>query len=238
MTQKMHDDETQYKKAKQLNSCSACLIKNICIPANITQLDAELLNELQFISILLGPKQYLYKQGERSDSLYLVRSGILKSTSCLANGEETIMEFYFPSDMFGWEAIDPTQLSTSIIAIDYSNICQISQPELASLMGKHEALSKQVLQLMAKRIYHDNLILLNSHAKQRVAKFLMYLCRIYSGNNQKQLSCKLEMTNRDIANYLRISPETLSREFKSMQTSGLINRSNGAIVIDNLFSLT
>ncbi|MCX7124449.1 MAG: cyclic nucleotide-binding domain-containing protein [Gammaproteobacteria bacterium] len=182
-----------YAKIDRPSACQRCSHAPYCLPSQVPHTPI-LLNDFQFPSRALKRGEHLCYQGEYLKNLYIIRAGLLKSTITKKNGEEYIMGFYFPPDLFGWEGIDEMHRSIAITAIDQSNICVIPTEKMFSLTQQIPTLGTQLLKMISHRIHQDNIALLRH----------------------------LLMTHQDIANYLRITPNTISRIFHAWQKKKLI----------------
>lgn len=193
------------------NICQQCRHAAHCLP-----LDKQL-QALQFSARILKRGEYLHYQGQQSPHLYIIRAGSLKSYTIKSNGEEFVMGFYFPPDLFGWENINAHQQSISIVALEQSNICIIPTEKMFSLTQQIPTLGNQLLQMVSRRIQQDNIALLRTSAQQRIATFLLQLKMRY------QHSCfQLMMTHQDIANYLRMTGSTISRILNEWEKKKII----------------
>ena len=219
------------------NKCKYCRISTLCLPAKVEKKTLKKINELKFNSRVLKPGEYLCRQGELSKNLFALRSGLLKSFTTKADGQEYIMGFHAPPELFGWEGIDQSQKSLSIIALDHSNVCEIPLEKLATVGALIPGLEAQILHLVSQRIRRDNLNLLRTSAEQRVASFLLQLSEQNSLLGYPFYLCRLKMTHQDIANYLRIAPETISRTFRTLQKKGLIKAVRKKIFLNDIDGL-
>lgn len=194
------------------NECQNCLRAPTCLGNNLFQFPARMLKR----------GEHLCYQGQQSQNLYILRSGLLKSYITKPNGEEFVMGFYLPPDLFGWEGIDESQRSIAITALDQSNICVIPTDKMFSLTQTMPQLGGQLLQMVSRRIYQDNVALLRTSAQQRVATFLLQLELRYRQLGFPKQTLQLMMTHQDIANYLRITPSTISRIFHELDKNKII----------------
>ena len=204
------------------NTCRTCNRASICLLAQLTPNTTQLLNTLQFNAKTLKRGEHLCHQGQTSDNLYILRAGSLKSYVTKANGEAFVMGFYFPPDLFGWEGLDDQQRATSIVALDESNICIIPTEKMFALTQQSPALGAQLLKMVSRRIHQDNVALLRTSAEQRVATFLLQLVTRFSHIGFSNLTFQLPMKHQDIANYLHITPNTISRIFHDLQKKKLL----------------
>lgn len=199
------------------NECTHCSRATICLLPRIHGSSAALLDEFRFSARHLKRGEHLCYQGQESKNLYILRAGMLKSYIVKPNGDEFVMGFYLPSDLFGWEGIDEKHHSISITALDQSNICVIPVEKMALLARTIPGFSAQLLQMVSRRIHQDNVALLRTTALQRVATFLLQLEFRYQQLGFSARTLQLMMSHQEIANYLRITPSTISRIFHELQ---------------------
>ena len=133
------------------------------------------------------------------------------------------MHFHFPPELFGWEGIDDEQLSFSTVALDYTNVCEIPLDQLKLLVARHPAIQMQLFKLINRTIRNNNIAMLKLSAEQKVTTFILSLSKHFHSLGYPPYLCQLTMTHQDIANYLRIAPETISRILHGLQNKGLIN---------------
>ncbi len=219
---------TLLKPRRFTNQGKSCRIANLCLSANIDKATLKELDQLRFTSRTLNPGEILCRQGQLQDHLYAVRSGMLKSYITQSEGREFVMGFHLPPDIFGWEGIDAEHLSTTIVALDHCNVCEIPLDHWEQLISEIPGLGVQLLRLVSQKIRFDNHRTIKTTVEQRVANFLLQLMTLYRKLGYPEYLCKLPMTHQDIANYLRIAPETISRSFRQLQQKGAIRLSKSS----------
>ena len=219
------------------NQCSQCRIAHLCLPAKLNKQLLQKNFDLVFQSRILNPGEHLCHQGEKHNHLYLLRSGLLKSYINQENGEEFIMYFHLPPEMFGWEGIDQEQLSFSIVALDYSNVGEIPLNKIDQLITLYPELQTQIFTLINQTIRNNNIAMLKTTALQKVSTFILLLSKHYKSLGYPHYHCQLSMTHQDIANYLRIAPETISRTLHQLQDRNIIKVYRKKIYISNIQEL-
>lgn len=220
-----------------LNSCNNCRMSNHCISAKIEKNNLKLLHNLSFKARILSPADHLCRQDEPLHSLYVIRSGLLKSYTIKENGDEFVMGFHFPGQLLGWDLFGDGKSMLSISAVEDSNVCEIPIEQFKSLIKSQPEIEWQIFQLISKQIKNNNEILLRTTAEQRVAHFLMNLSREYVLQQFPPNICKTSMTHHEMANYLRIAPETISRIFRRMQNNKIIKVTKKNIMIQDFEKL-
>ncbi len=226
------------KHKPHTNHCSQCRISHLCLPGKLNKKILQFSQDLAFTSKVLNPGDHLCHQGEKHEHLYLLRSGLLKSYYNQENGEEFVMYFHLPPELFGWEGIDQEQLSFSIVALDYSNVCEIPLKKLEQLMTIHPEVQTQLFSLINQTIRNKNTAMLKTTAEQKVSTFILLLSKHYKSLGYPYYHCQLSMTHQDIANYLRIAPETISRTLHHLQDRNLIKVYRKKIYISDFAGLT
>ena len=222
----------------QSNHCSQCKMAPYCIPAQLNNDSIKIAKYLTFHARSLEPGEHLCRQGTLTDSVFLIRSGMLKSYFDKEDGEEYIMDFHFPPELFGWEGIDKKQTAFSVIALDFSSVCEIPIQQLKSLLSKNPLILDQFFSLVNLRIRNDNRKQLRTTAEQRIAEFILQLVKHYKRLGFAYDMCKLLMTHQDIANYLRLAPATVSRLLHQLQSKNILSIQKKKIYINNKVELT
>ena len=168
----------------------------------------------------------LFSMGDPFDALYVVRAGSAKSFLSSSRGDEQISGFFHPGDMIGADGFDTMTHAHSLKFLETSSVCRISVGELNKALGESALMRQQLLKSMSRALVDEQQLLLSVgkfNSEQRLAKFLLDLSSRFE---QRGLSAKvfdLSMTRIDIANFLGMAIETISRLLGKMQHQGMIN---------------
>jgi len=160
----------------------------------------------------------IYGEHEPAEYLYLVISGAARTYRRLDDGRRQISAVYLPGDVFGVEAGD-VHLSSAEAICD----AQILVARRSAVMARAEhekSLARQLWMLTVRelqRVQEHSLALIKS-AEERVAGFLLEM----AGRNSSGAAVELPMSRQDIADYLGLTIETVSRTFSQFVHSGTI----------------
>ena|SRR3990167_2984477 len=220
------------KPIKKYNKCKHCHIANLCLGGHNNN-NTKIFQKLKFKAKTLQPGMHLIRQDEITQNLYAIRTGILKSYVTQADGQEYVMSFQIAPELFGWENIENKKATMSIVALDYTNVCIIPFSQLAELIQTAPEIEMQIFRMVSKSFHKNNLASIRTSALQRVANFLLVLSEHSRLLGFPYYLCRLSMTHQDIANYLRIAPETISRTFKNMQQQEIIKICQKKIYIND-----
>lgn len=207
-------------------TCDICRLRAACLPDHIQdQNAARALSGLIVPGVPLPRGTYLYRQGEPRRSFFLVRSGSAKSFQVNENGHEDVMGFHFPTDMIGAASLEHKNYSESAVLLERSTMCEVPAADLEVLLRNDAALlhsffSKLAQSFEAER--HARVRLHHASADERVADFLLELSSRFRAIGRDDGALFLSMSRYDIANYLGLAAETISRALGRLQDAGVI----------------
>jgi CRP/FNR family transcriptional regulator, nitrogen fixation regulation protein len=164
--------------------------------------------------------QIIVIEGEPSEYILLVISGVIRSFRLFQNGTRSIVAFYLPTEFSGLTT-HPTHSLTAEAAAD-ANILFFKRSALFSMATYESRIAKFLLTatLTEVRRTQEHSLLISRDAKCRVASFLIDL----SKRTGTQTCLDLPMSHQDIADHLGLTIETVSRVITQMENLGLIAR--------------
>jgi CRP/FNR family nitrogen fixation transcriptional regulator len=160
----------------------------------------------------------IYGENETADYLYKVVSGAVRTYKVLTDGRRQIGEFYLPGDVFGLEG--GSEHTFSAEAVTDSKITVIKRSGLVALAARDNDVAHQLWALTNSELrrVQDHVMLLIKTAQERVVGFLLEMAaRLPSGNH-----FELPMSRQDIADYLGLTIETVSRTLTQLENSAAI----------------
>lgn len=176
----------------------------------------------------------IYGEAEPAEYLYQVVSGAVRSYRMLDDGRRQIGAFYLSGDVFGVEPGDIHLASAETICD--AQVLVIKRSAVMARAERERDLAKQLWTLTVRelqRVQEHSLVLIKS-AEERVAGFLLEM----AGRNSCAGTIELPMSRQDIADYLGLTIETVSRTFTQLAQSGKISlESSRRIVFRNKAAL-
>ena len=160
----------------------------------------------------------IYGEDEPAEYLYQVISGAVRTYRMLDDGRRQIGAFYLAGDIFGIEAGDVHL--TSAEAICDAQVLVIRRNAVMARIERERDLAKLLWTLTMRelqRVQEHSLVLIKS-AEERVADFLLEV----AGRNSNAEAIELVMTRQDIADYLGLTIETVSRTLSQLEKSAAI----------------
>jgi CRP/FNR family transcriptional regulator len=171
----------------------------------------------------LEPKQPLFHEGDPADVVYNLTEGSMKLYKLLPDGRRQVTGFLFPGDFLGL-SVDSEHAFTAE-ALDECEMCRFPRNRFEQFIEEHPEMEHELLRMAAHELAaaQDQMVLLGRKtATERVASFLLDLHRRALRQDRNSESFRLAMSRTDIADYLGLTKETVSRAFTWLKTRGLI----------------
>jgi CRP/FNR family transcriptional regulator len=165
----------------------------------------------------------IFREGDPSDHVYSVSGGAVKLYKLMSDGRRQIIGFLFSGDMFGL-GLDGGYVYTAETVIP-TQLCRFTHRKLDSLMSEIPRLERKLFSVTVKDLVaaqEQMLLLGRKTAKEKVATFLLRLSRrsVLQGHPSSPIA--LPMSRADIADYLGLTIETVSRTFTQLKKEAII----------------
>ncbi len=206
----------------QLHFCTTCAFSDACLSQGY---DKSALLDLHVLVEHIGPfheGEHIFREGDHFNAIAAVRVGTVKTYVLDASGHQQVLGFHLPGEIIGLSAISQSRYPCNAVALDTVMLCRFSFPKMALLATRMPGLQAQLFRLLSEDIGKAALLAGDFSADERMAAFLVALSRRYARRGFSATRLHLTMTRTDIANYLRLAPETVSRVLKRLQSEGLI----------------
>jgi len=166
----------------------------------------------------LGPNEEIFGEKEPAEYVYKVVSGAVRTYTILKDGRRQIGAFYLPGEIFGLEIDNEHQLSAE--AIGSTVVRVVRRSAVMSLAERDGEVARALWSLTARALYRaqEHVMLLIKSAQQRVACFLLEMSDRIAATD----TVELPMSRQDIADYLGLTIETVSRTMSQLASESSI----------------
>ena len=172
----------------------------------------------------IEPNTTIFREGDTAQHLYEITVGAVKLYKLLSDGRRQIIAFLFPGDFFGL-SYNGTYAYTAEAMLPVM-VCRFPKRQLDSLFQEIPSLEKKLLGATAQELAaaHDQMLLLGRKtAREKVASFLVMLWdRLCGDSRERHQVINLPMSRSDIADFLGLTIETVSRTLTGFRREGLI----------------
>ena len=175
-------------------------------------------------------EEEVYGEGEDTEYVYKIVSGAVRTCKILGDGRRQIHGFHLPGDLFGFEPGQAHRLTAEAVAD--TKVLMFKRRQLERLATQNVEVACQLWTMTARNLQHaeEHMILLGRRtALERVAAFVLEMDSRLGGTG----SIELPMSRRDIADYLGLTLETVSRSMSQLQTDRSLSLSGARRVVLN-----
>ena len=211
------------------NCCNNCR-GNLCaskVPMFENLNDEELLD----IVNMINHKEYIkgdiiFSEGNIANTLYSVNEGKIKLYRYTKDGKEQILHILSEGDFFGeLDLIKPSTYRFNAKAIVDAKVCTLTKDELKDAMMRKPEIGIKLLETVRERLSKVEDLVQNLATKDvdsRMAYLITDLMTSYGENIEDSISIKLPISRGDMANYIGVTPETISRKLKKFEDEKII----------------
>lgn len=197
--------------------CALCEVREKSICAELSA--REMAQVEKVMAHRKTPKgKALVTEGEPNENLYIVLEGSFRLTKFLEDGRRQITGFLFRGDFFG---VRPTEACAyTAEALENSLVCRFPHAYLDDMATRFPGIKDRLI-ARGQTEYHkaqDHIVLLGKkNAEERVMSFLELVRRSTAATSAQ---VPLSMSRQDIADYLGLRHETLSRTLAALKENG------------------
>ena len=188
-----------------------------------------------FIEIsTLEKGEYLYKKGAKFSYIYQLRIGAIKNEIVFENGLRQVIQFLLPGNLLGLDGISSKKYQVDAISQTNSQFCKIKIEEVKKIPAQYPNLTNVIENEMGTLLNLSNLHVINLanlNAIERLADFLINYANRLGAIGFDRESFILPMNRDDLANYLGIKTETISRLLTQLEEIGAIQIRNRQVEI-------
>jgi CRP-like cAMP-binding protein len=160
----------------------------------------------------------IYGENEDAEYLYKVVTGTVRTYKVLADGRRQIGAFYVPGDVFGLESGALHAFSAEAVAD--SKVLVVKRSAVVALAARDTEVAHQLWTITSRELQRaqEHFLALIKTAEERVVGFLLDMAARVSNGNQFELP----MSRQDIADYLGLTIETVSRTMTQLENLAAI----------------
>src|SRR4249919_3262543 len=174
--------------------------------------------EMMGTSMSFARNAEIYGENEPAEYLYKLVSGSVRTSKILNDGRRQISAFYLPGDVFGLEISGEHALSAE--AITDVEILLVKRSAIEALAARDTDVARQLWAVTGRELQRmqEHILLLIKTAQERVAGFLLEMAMRIKSTTE----IELPMSRQDIADYLGLTIETVSRTLTILENSAAI----------------
>jgi CRP/FNR family transcriptional regulator len=200
--------------------CAGCNVRPLALCGALDAADVHVVGSIAHPRRIDAGKQ-LIQEGDPAEDVFTLTDGMLKLYKLMPDGRRQITGFMIPGDFIGLAYGQSYIYSAE--AVVTTNACRFRRTALLEKMAEHPELEHRLLGLASNELaaaQAQMLLLGRKSARERLASFLVGLAERRRIAAEETMS--LPMSRSDIADFLGLTIETVSRVFTAMRKDGLI----------------
>lgn len=211
------------------NCCDNCR-KDVCtkkVPIFAVLNSCELVDVLEkIVHKEFKKNEIIFSEGGKAKTLYFVNQGKIKLYKYTKDGKEQILHILSEGDFFGeLNLLRESEYGFNAQAIENCKICTLSKDELKDILLSKPEIAIKILEVMGERLSKiENLAqnLATNDIDARISYLLLDLAEKYGQIELDNINIDLPINREDMANYIGVTRETISRKLKKFEEEGLI----------------
>ncbi len=226
---KVKNDKNKYVE------CDHCSMNSVCQPVATAQQSINLSDSYLQKRIPNKTNNVLFQQSTSITNIYAVSSGIFKLCQKTDDDEENIIGLRFPGELIGEDALYLKRYNYTAIAVGDSSACKVSVEQMISCGKLVPEVQQNFIELLSRQSYvrqrNFQAYIGKKSADSLLAAFLLNIIERNADYTGSDDSIELLLSRNDIANFLGLRRETLSRVFSKFQKEQLIQVQSKKIIL-------
>jgi len=216
-------------------TCAVCEMRHVTFCAVMNETEIVKLGKLAHHSHS-EPHQLLFQEGDPAREVFNVLEGTVKLYKSLPDGRTQITGFLFPGDFLGLSSGNDYGYSAE--AIDRVKVCRFQRRELTAVFGELPKLTERWLRISNDELSaaQDQMLLLGRKtAREKVLSFLLTMSERAKRRGKPGNPISLTMSRAEIADYLGLTVETVSRTLTKLREEGVLKlpRPQEVVLLDS-----
>ncbi len=209
--------------------CAKCPTRSKCLNATLTVNEIDSLPAQYIQCTTLHEGDYLYRKGDPLTHIYNLRFGSIKSEIILHGGMRQVTHFSLPGELLGLDGIANGKHQVDTICLSTTEVCLITIGNLKKLTREFPSLMNGIENSLGALLSTTDIHmfdLVNLNATEKLADFLVSYANRLSTAGFDRDNFTLTMNRADLASYLGVKIETLSRSISQLEKMGAIKMNN------------
>ena len=226
-------DEPNAKSVQEV-ACSECGLDPLCQVLDYAEQGSGVPEGVLMRRQPVQRGEMLFSLNQPFAAIYAVKSGSFKAVVTGTSGQDRVVGFFLPGDLVGAEGMANQAYSYGVRALEESSVCSLEIDRLAHTGRSTEVLQEALITMLGQEVALNHMVtssLIQQNAEQRLAAFILSIAKRSSIRGFSQPYLGLSMSRSDIASYLGLARETVSRVLTRFQNTGLIGLRKHAVKV-------
>jgi len=175
------------------------------------------------------PHEIIFRQGEASEWLYIVRAGQLKLTATDRDGREQIIRVAVAGQLIGYHAISDLHHPYTATVLTPARLCGIRHHDMLRVMEQNVEVSRRLVQLLNQELSQAQALIRILGQKSAAEKLALFLLSLVPEHERREPPAEMPMplSRREMADMLGLAVETVSRLMAELKRARIIEAPRG-----------
>lgn len=205
-------------------NCANCKVQALCMPPGLSSQELDAVEDMVVSRIKVKRGAMLFANGDRFKSLYVVRTGFIKTQILAEDGRTRVSGFHMAGDALGLDAVAADIHTCDAIAMEDAEVCVLPFDRVERTARAVAALQHHLLKIMGREIVRQGQLMLmgGMAAEERIASFLLNLSERLHARGYSRTELVLRMSREEIGSAVALKPETVSRTFSKFAADNIV----------------
>lgn len=222
------------------HQCESCILRLDCFIAKLLSLNGQNQEQIAKNKRSIRQGEFLFKTGNKSESIYIVKVGAIKTVKVCPQGTETVLAYHFPGDIVGAASINKGHHHLNAQALSDTRVCELPWDQLTQNTPYGLELSLRISELISDEVNHGYERIIVMSKKQPISKVAYFL--VSYSKRMKNLGLSTTEFNfpvsiSELSTYLGLARETVSRQLSSLKEKNIVDIRGKSIKIRSYESL-
>ncbi|CAA6817614.1 MAG: Crp/Fnr family transcriptional regulator [uncultured Thiotrichaceae bacterium] len=217
-----------------------CNLQKICFPRGLDAEEMKSFEESAHKTVKVTRKQKLYQRTQPLTSLYAIKAGSIKTSFSSTQGQTQVLGFHMAGDLLGLDGFATDRHTSDAVAMEDSLLLELPIENFESLCQIMPSLRKIMMQQVGSEINRSQALALTlgqMQTDERLATYILRMSCYFKSRGFSSTEFNLPMPRNDLANYLGMAPETLSRTIAKMEKQSILKFNRREITIFSIEGL-
>jgi CRP/FNR family transcriptional regulator len=184
------------------------------------------------------PGQVVFREGDSSDTCYIVRDGRARATHEHGDGRTITLATFGPGDIFGELAMfEDERRSATVEAVEPTSVVAVLGPDMRALMNEHPEIATRLVIALGRRLRDANQRLSRQSFQTVQSRVAMVLSELVAQEADGSDDVLVTTTQADLAQLAGSSRESASRFLAVLERAGVISQGRGRLVVHDAEAL-
>lgn len=207
------------------------LLGQVPVFSTLEQSDLERIAQLA-VPRRFEPGQVVFREGDASDTCYIVRDGRARATHEHGDGRTITLATFGPGDIFGELAMfEDERRSATVEAVEPTSVVAVLGPDMRALMNEHPEIATRLVIALGRRLREANQRLSRQSFQTVQSRVAMVLSELVAQEADGSDDVLVTTTQADLAQLAGSSRESASRFLAVLERAGVISQGRGRLVV-------